>query len=453
LSSYDFDLFTIGAGSGGVRASRLAASFGARVAVAEKRNLGGTCVNLGCIPKKLFSYAGHFREDFEDSVAYGWDTGVPRFDWGRLIQNKNAEIARLNGIYQKILTDAGVTIFEGHAKLVDPHTLDIGGKHVTAERILIATGGRAIVPDIPGHNLLSISDYMFHLEKLPERMVVVGGGYIAVEFASIMNGLGSKVTLVHRAHNVLRGFDEDVRSVLTDALASHGIELHLLETVRSVKKIGEGMIAHLAGGASIETELVLCAIGREPNTGSLGLENAGVELGERGAILVDDDFRTNVPHIYALGDVIDRVRLTPMALVEANAFAQSVFGGILTRVDYGQVPTAVFTSPPVACVGMTEADAIMRFGKVDVYVSRFRPLRATISGRPDKTMMKLVVEPESDRVLGAHMVGTDAPEIIQGIAVAVRVGATKADFDRTISIHPTSAEEFMTMRTKTVRGE
>ena len=448
MSDYDFDLVTIGAGSCGVRASRLAASYGAKVAIVEKSRLVGTCVNLGCIPKKLLSYAGHFREDFEDAVPFGWDLGKATFDWSRLIRNKDAEIGRLNGVYQKILEDAGVTIIEGEAKFVDPHRLDIGGRVITAERVLIATGSRAIVPEIPGAKQLLVSDHMFHLERLPERIVVVGGGYIAVELASIMNGLGAGVTLVHRSHAVLGGFDDDVRAVLTDALATHGIELRLLEMVESVKKIGGSMVAHLAGGASIEADAVLCAIGREPNTSGLLLENAGVVHQESGAIGVDEQFCTNVPHIYALGDVIDRRQLTPVALAEASCFASTVFGGRPMRLDYELVPTAVFGSPPVATVGLTEAEAAERYPKIDVYVSRFRPLKATLSGRAEKTMMKLVVDAKSDRVVGAHMVGTDAPEIVQGLAIALRAGATKADFDRTIGIHPTSAEELVTMRTK-----
>lgn len=448
MTQYDYDLFTIGAGSGGVRASRLAAGFGAKVAVAEASDLGGTCVNLGCVPKKILSYASHFADDFEDAVGFGWKAERPEFVWKTLIEHKNAEIARLNGIYQRILEGAGVQILRGRATLVDPHTVEVDGHRYTAKHILIAVGGKPRIPPIPGGSLGCSSDAMFHLEELPKRLVIAGGGYIAVEFAGIMHGLGVEVTLVHRGHALLRGFDEDIRQGLGAAIAARGIDLRLETTVDAIEQVAGGYVTALSDGDRIACDLNLCAVGRVPNTASLGLENAGVKTKEGGAIEVDERFRTSQPNIFALGDVIDRVTLTPVALAEATALVKTVFGDDEQIVDYENIPSAVFSNPPIGTVGYTEAVARARYGEVDVYESRFNPMKNTIGGRQEKSYMKLIVHPRTDRVLGAHMLGPDAPEILQGIAVALRASATKSHFDRTIGIHPTAAEEFVTMRTK-----
>jgi len=448
MSEYQYDLFTIGAGSGGVRASRLAAGLGAKVAVAEKSDLGGTCVNLGCVPKKIFSYASRFSDDFEDAVGFGWDATRPDFQWRRLVEHKNAEISRLNGIYGTMMEKAGVTILNGHARLLDPHTVQVNGQTYTAKTILVATGGRPRVPPIPGGELGCTSDAMFHLDALPEHLAIAGGGYIAVEFAGIMAGLGVQVTLVHRGHALLRGFDEDIRQRLGAAIAARGIDLRLNTTVDALEKTDRGIKTHLSDGSHVASDMVLCALGRVPNTKNLGLDAAGVQLNDKGAVIVDEQFRTSCPNIYALGDLIDRVTLTPVALAEATAFVRTVFGGHETIMDYEDIASAVFSNPPVATVGLTEAAAEAQHGEVHVYESGFNPMRNTISGRKERTYMKLIVHPRTDRILGCHMLGPDGPEIMQGLAVAMRAGAKKADFDRTIGIHPTAAEEFVTMRTR-----
>lgn len=448
MTQYDYDLFTIGAGSGGVRASRLAAATGARVAVAEMSDLGGTCVNLGCVPKKILSYASHFADDFEDAVGFGWKAARPEFVWRTLIENKNREIARLNGIYGRILEGAGAKIIRGRATIVDPHTVDVDGTRHTAERILIAVGGRPRIPPIPGGNLGCSSDAMFHLEELPKKMVIAGGGYIAVEFAGIMSGLGAEVTLVHRGHALLRGFDEDIRQGLGEAIRARGIDLRLETTVDAIEQVDGGYVTTLSDGSKVSSDLNLCAVGRVPNTATLGLDAVGVKTKDSGAIVVNEDFQTSVPSIYALGDVIDRVTLTPVALAEATALVRTIFEGKETIVDYENIPSAVFSNPPIGTVGYTEAAAQAVHGEVDVYESRFTPMKNTIGGRAEKSYMKLIVHPRTDKVLGCHMLGPDAPEIMQGIAVAMRAGATKATFDSTIGIHPTAAEELVTMRTK-----
>ena len=448
MTRYDYDLITIGAGSGGVRASRLAASFGARVAVIERSDLGGTCVNLGCIPKKLLAYAAHFGDDFEDAAGFGWHVPTPRFDWPTLIAAKDAEIRRLNGVYQRILEGAGCVIIPGAAALSDPHTVQVGGQRYTAAHILVATGSRPRVPEIPGGNLGCTSDQMFHLEERPARAVIAGGGYIAVEFAGILAGLGTKVTLVHRGHALLRGFDEDVREALAAALSARGIDLRLSTTVDAIEPDGAEQVSVLSDGARVRADLSLCAVGRVPNTRGLGLEAAGVALDEAGAIVVDEDFRTSQPSVFALGDVINRVTLTPVALAEATAFANTIFNARETLVDYTHIPSAVFSQPPIGTVGLTEAAATALHGPVDVYESRFNPLKNTVSGRSERTYMKLIVHPHTDRVLGCHMMGPDAPEIVQGLAVALKCGVTKRQLDGTVGIHPTAAEEFVTMRTK-----
>lgn len=446
---YDYDLFTIGAGSGGVRASRLAAATGARVAVAEKRHLGGTCVNLGCIPKKLMSHAAHFLDDFEDAEFYGWDARVEGFDWARLIENKDREIARLNGVYEQLLQSAGVEIHEGHARLVDPHTVEVAGKTYTSKNVLVVTGGWPVVPNVPGAELAVTSNEMFHLKEQPKRILIVGGGYIAVEFASILNALGTEVTLVHRRPAVLRGFDEDVRTTLTEQLAARGIDMRMERTIERLDRVDSGISATLSDGTTLEVDKVLCAVGRRPNTETVGLRELGVKLNDRGAIVVDEQYRSSVPSIYALGDVIDRITLTPVAIYEAIALVSTLFMGTPRTIDYRNIASAVFSNPPVACVGLTEAQAKDQYGAVDVYMSSFRPLRQTLTDRAERTLMKLLVDPRSDLVVGCHILGPDGPEIMQGIAVALKCGATKAQFDSTVGIHPTAAEELVTMRTKT----
>jgi glutathione reductase (NADPH) len=424
----------------------MAASRGARVALAEAGALGGTCVNLGCIPKKLYSYAAHYGEDFEQSHGYGWSHAGPVFDWATLKRNRAIEILRLNGVYEKLLAGAGVELLRGRARLADAHTVEVGGERIRAANILIATGGAPHRPDIPGQELAQTSNEMFDLEPFPRRLLVVGGGYIACEFASIFNGLGSRVTQLYRGAQVLRGFDDDVRAFVAGEMAKKGVELRLDAQVASLRRTDAGLLARLADGSAIEADAVLAATGRWPNTAGLGLEAAGVQRDEHGAIVVDDAFRTSVPHIAAVGDVIDRVQLTPVALAEAMVVVDRLFGSGARTIDYENIPTAVFTHPNIGTVGLTETQARQRSGGVRIYRSDFKPLKHTLSGSSERTLMKLVVDEASDRVLGVHMVGADAGEIVQGFAVALKAGATKAVFDATIGIHPTAAEEFVTMR-------
>jgi len=447
MTTYDFDLFVIGAGSGGVRASRMAAGFGARVAVAESSRLGGTCVNLGCVPKKLMVYASTFSAVSEDARGFGWTVPQPTFDWTTLIANMDREIARLNGIYLELLEGAGVRVMEGHARLRDRHTVEVDGTVVTADRILIATGGRPFKSEIPGNELSITSDEIFHLDRQPKRIVIAGGGYIAVEFAGILNGMGSEVTLVYRGPLFLRGFDDDVRSTLADEMRKRGIDLRFETLIDRIERTENGLVATTKHGDVIETDQILSAMGRLPNTAGLGLEEIGVELSDRGAVVVNEQLESSVPGVYALGDCIDRIALTPVALAEGKALAETLFNDNPTVVDYTDVPSAVFSQPPISTVGLTEAQAREQGFDVIVYRSTFRPMVHTLSGRDERTMMKLVVDKPSDRVLGVHMVGADAGEIIQGIAIALKAGATKATFDSTIGIHPTAAEEFVTMRT------
>jgi glutathione reductase (NADPH) len=446
MAHYDFDLITIGGGSGGVRASRISAGYGARVALIEAGRLGGTCVNVGCIPKKLFSYAAHFAGDFEDARGYGWSVTNAAFDWSTLLANKDREIVRLNGVYARVLADAGVEIVAGRAVIVDPHTVRVGDRTLTAAHLLVATGGHAVKPEIPGAELGITSDQAFYLDALPRRAILVGGGYIAVEFASIFNGLGVATTLVHRGGQLLRGFDEEIGVVLAEELAQQGVALALNEQVRELARDGAGLQLRLQSGRDLATDLVLFATGRRPNVAGLGLEAAGVALAENGAVRVDDFYRSSVPSIHAIGDVIDRVQLTPVAIAEGMALARTLFKGEPAALDYANIPTAVFSHPHVGTVGLTEAEARARHKAVTVYRTRFRPLKATLSGAGERVFMKLVVDRDSDRVLGAHMVGAEAGEIIQGLAVALNCGATKAQFDATIGIHPTTAEEFVTLR-------
>jgi len=456
MSSHDVDLFVIGAGSGGVRGARIAASLGARVAVAEERFLGGTCVNVGCIPKKLFSYGAHARDDIEDARAYGWDVAEPTLDWPRLIANKDREIARLNGVYQRLLEGRGVEVMLGRATLEDAHTVAVAAPdgtvtRRTAEHILVATGGSPVRPSFPGAELAMVSDEVFYLPKRPDRLLVIGGGYIAVEMAGIFRGYGAQVTLAYRGALFLRGFDRDVRTHLDAEMRHRGVDLRFHTEVASLTRRPDGAIdAVLTTGETLVVDAVLAAIGRAPNAKGLGLEAAGVELDARGAVRVDGRFRTSARSIYAVGDVIDRVQLTPVALAEAMIVAHNLFGEAKRTPDYEFIPSAVFSTPPVGTVGLTEdearAEALARGGAVDIYRSTFTPLKHTLTGRREKTLMKLVVERDTDRVVGVHVVGPDAGEIVQGFAVALKLGATKAQLDKTIGIHPTAAEELVTMR-------
>ena len=445
---YDYDLFTIGGGSGGVRASRMAAQFGARVALAEERYLGGTCVNVGCIPKKLFVYASEFSEDFKDSAGFGWTVGARNFNWQTLIANKDREIARLNGVYEKVLVDNGVRILRARATIADAHTVVVGSERLTARYILVATGGWPSMPSIPGGELAITSNEAFFLPQFPSRVILVGGGYIGVEFAGIFHGLGAKVTLVHRGELFLRGFDDDLRRMLATEMGKREIELRFNSQVERIEKLPRGIRATLIDGAALEADLIMFATGRTPNTHDLGLERAGVKLDYEGAVVVDSYSCSSVTNIYAVGDCTDRMQLTPVAIAEGQAVAETLFHGNPQTPDYENVPTAVFCQPHVGTVGLTEAEARARYRAVDVYKSSFRPLKHTVGGREENSFMKLVVDRETDRVLGCHMLGDDAGEIIQGLAIALKCRATKAQFDATIGIHPTAAEEFVTMRTK-----
>ncbi|MGH7914841.1 MAG: glutathione-disulfide reductase [Candidatus Binataceae bacterium] len=445
---YDFDLFTIGGGSGGVRASRMAAQYGAKVALAEERYLGGTCVNVGCIPKKLFVYASEFGDAFTDCSGFGWTVAERSFNWSTLIANKDREIARLNGVYEKVLTDNGVRILRARATIADAHTVVVENERYTARYILIATGGWPTTPSIPGGELAITSNEAFFLPQFPARAIMVGGGYVSIEFAGIFHSLGAKVSVVHRGEQFLRGFDDDLRRTLAVEMDKRGIELRFNSKVGRIEKLSRGFRATLNDGTALEADLIMFATGRNPNTLNLGLEQAGVKLDHEGAVAVDDYSCSSVPNIYAVGDCTDRMQLTPVAIAEGQAVAETLFHGNPKAPDYENVPTAVFSQPPIGTVGLTEATARERYRAVDVYKSSFRPLKHTLSGRDEHSFMKLVVDRATDRVLGCHMVGTDAGEIIQGLAIALRCSATKAQFDATIGIHPTGAEEFVTMRNR-----
>jgi glutathione reductase (NADPH) len=449
MPTYDFDLFTIGAGSGGVASSRRAGSYGARVAIAEDSRVGGTCVIRGCVPKKLLVYGSHFRDEFEDAAGFGWTIPeAPRHDWAKLIAAKNKEIDRLNGVYLRLLRDSGVRLFEARAKVVDPHTVEVAGQRVTARYILVATGSRPALPEVRGIEHAITSNEALELPSLPERIVVVGGGYIGVELAGVFNALGASVTMVLRGDTVLRGFDDDIRATLTAELRKRGIRIRCETLVSDIEKKGDTLSVMTHAGETIECDTVLYATGRTPNTAGLGLEEAGVKLDANGAVVVDKMSRTDVESIYAVGDCTNRKNLTPVAINEGRAVAETLFHDRPMWVEHDLVPSAVFSQPPAATVGLTEREARARFGKIDVYVTNFRPMKHTLSGRDERTMMKIVVDRATDRVVGVHMVGADAPEIIQGFAVAVRCGATKAQFDTTVGIHPTAAEELVTMRDK-----
>ena len=453
-TTYDFDLFVIGGGSGGVRAARMAARRGVRVALAEAAELGGTCVNVGCIPKKLYSYAAGYAEAFEEAHGYGWDLPTaPSFDWERLKSRRAHEIHRLNGVYQGLLDATGVTLIRGWAQVADAHTITVGDRRHTARHILVATGGMPFVPDVPGRDLVAVSDDMFDLATFPKRLVVVGGGYIACEFASIFNGLGTQVTLLQRQAHILSSFDENVREFLAREMGKAGVDIRLNARVASVvaSSLEDAEAAPLEvvleSGTRIPADVVLYATGRRPCTQGLGLEAAGVELDAHGAVVVDAHYRSSVPSIHALGDVSTRVQLTPVALAEAMALVDRLFGDGRREVDYEFIPTAVFTHPNVGTCGLTEAAARKKFDDdVTVFASEFKTLRHTLSGRDERTFLKLLVHTSSDRVVGLHMVGPDAGEVVQGFAVAMRAGATTAQFDTTIGVHPTVAEEFVSMR-------
>ncbi len=453
MTSRDVDLFVIGAGSGGVRAARIAASYGARVMIAEEFRVGGTCVIRGCVPKKLLVYASRFSDEFEDAAGYGWTVGEPTFHWPTLIANKDREIARLEAAYTSTLERFKVELVKSRAVLEDAHTvrLTASGARVTAKTVLIATGAWPhLGPKIPGLEHAISSNEVFHLPELPRRIVIQGGGYIAVEFACIFAGLGSKVTLVYRGENILRGFDDDLREHLRNEMRGRGIAVTCGHTVTAIDRAGDEFVTHLSDNTTIAADKVMFAIGRRPNVMGLGIDKLGVRIHEHGGIEVDDYSRTSVENIYAVGDVTNRVNLTPVAIREGHAFADTLYGGKPTRVDHADVPTAVFSEPELGVIGLTETQARERLAKVDVYKTSFRPMKATLAGRPTRSFMKLLVDGTTDKVVGCHIAGPDAGELIQVIGVAVKMGATKADFDATMAVHPTAAEELVTMREKAV---
>jgi glutathione reductase (NADPH) len=452
VANYDYDLFVIGAGSGGVRAARLAALSGAKVAVAEEHRVGGTCVIRGCVPKKFMVYASEFAHNAQVAEGYGWSASGAAFDWKKFLDAKDREIARLSGIYVTNLSNAGAEVVHGRAQILDAHTIEIVGKRtVTADKILIATGGRPWLPaDLPGIEHAITSEEAFHLEDLPKRILIAGGGYIAVEFAGIFAGLGVDTTLVYRGANILRGFDDDIRSHVAEEMKKRGVKIVLGCQHTSIEKTASGLVNHLASGSPIETDLVMFATGRTPYTGGLGLENVGVALAANGAVVVDKFSRTSVENVWAVGDVTDRINLTPVAIREGAAFAQTEFYDNPTSFDHDMVASAVFSQPPVGSVGLSEADARHQYGKIDIYLSRFRPMKTTFYGGDERCMIKLVVDAASQRVLGCHVVGPDAPEIIQMAAIALKMGVTKAQWDSTCAVHPTLAEELVTMRDKYV---
>ena len=446
MAERDYDLFVLGAGSGGVRAARTAAALGAKVAIAEERYLGGTCVNVGCVPKKLFVYASHFADEFREAAGFGWRVGERAFDWPVLLANKNREIQRLNGIYADLLEKSGAERFDGRAVITGKNEVAINGKRVTAERLLVATGGWPHIPEIPGRDHVISSNEAFFLERLPARAVVVGGGYIAVEFACIFNGLGVDTTLLYRGELFLRGFDRECRAFLAREMEKKGVTLRFNTQVNTIEKQNGHLVADLGPGGLLETDLILYATGRRPNTQGLGLEAAGVRLNDKGAVLINEQWQSSAPSIYAIGDVTDRVNLTPVATAEGTALARNLYNGEARRVDYRDIPTCIFSQPQLGSAGLTEEQARAEFEQVEVYKSSFTHLKHTLSGSAEKTLMKLIVDKRTDRVVGAHLVGADAGEIAQGLGIALKAGATKAVFDATIGIHPTAAEELVTMR-------
>lgn len=445
---YDYDLYVIGAGSGGVRAARISAGYGAKVAVAESTFLGGTCVNVGCVPKKLFVYGSHFHEEFEDAAGFGWTVESKKFDWPVLRDNKTAEIERLNDIYRSLLSSAGVDLHEGKATFVDTHTINLDGTQYTAEKILIATGGWPVVPDFPGNEHVITSNEAFYLPSFPNKVVIVGGGYIAVEFAGIFAGLGADTTLVYRGSLFLRNFDDSIRKFIKHELPKKGVKLQFETQVESIERQGETRRLVFADGNTMDADLVLYATGRKPNTANLNLQSVGIELGRNGEVLVNDEYQTNVPNIYAIGDVTDRIQLTPVAIEEGMCIANNLFTDKpKKRMNYNNIPTAVFCQPNIGTVGLTEGQALEQHaGDLVIFESDFKPMKHTLSKRDERTFMKMIVRRSDDVVIGIHMVGPDAGEIVQGLAVAMIAGATKAQFDATVGIHPTAAEELVTMR-------
>ena len=446
MDDFDYDLFVIGAGSGGVRAARMAAGFGARVAIAEDRYMGGTCVNVGCVPKKLYLYAAEYGKSFHDARGFGWDSPKPRFDWATLRENKKTEITRLNLIYRNLLEDANAQIIDGRASIVDAHTVAVGDKHYTTEKILIATGGWPHIPNFEGCEYAISSNEIFDLDNFPQHLVIVGGGYIAVEFAGIFNGLGANTTQLYRGPLFLRGFDTDIRAHAAQEIRKSGVDLRFEVNVQSIIRDSQGLKVTLTDGSELQTDAVLYATGRKANLDGLGLENVNIRLDLQGAIEVDDFFCSSEPTIFALGDVTGGIELTPVALAQGMAFARRNFGSLEQQVDYDFIPTAVFCQPTIGTVGFTEEEARARFGDIRLFKSSFRPMKHTLSGRDEKAFVKIVVDASTDRVVGVHMMGPDSGAILQGIAIAMRAGATKATFDTTIGIHPTTAEELVTMR-------
>lgn len=447
-TSYDYDLFVIGAGSGGVRASRMAASFGARVAVAEDRYMGGTCVNVGCVPKKLYVYASQFSNAFGDARGFGWTTSAPSFNWPTLRDNKVAEISRLNDVYQNMLGGAGVNIIDGRARFIDAHTVEVNGQSYSAERIILATGTWPFIPNIPGNEHAITSNEIFDLENFPQRLLVVGGGYIAVEFAGVFNGLGAETTQLYRGPLFLRGFDQDIREFAAQEIEKAGVNLRFNSNIAAIQKLADGSLeATLDDGTTIAADAILYATGRNPHLQDLGFENVNIALNDNGTVKVDDHFQTTEPSIYALGDITGGMELTPVALAEGMALAKTLYNNQPTSVDYDTIPTAVFCQPNIGTCGLTEQEGKDKYGEITVYESDFRAMKHTIGGRQERTYMKLVVDTATDKVVGIHMMGDDAGEIVQGMAIAMKAGATKALFDSTIGIHPTAAEEFVTMRT------
>ena len=446
MTQYDYGLFVIGAGSGGVRAANMASGYGVKVAIAEQRYLGGTCVNVGCVPKKLFVYASQFQDQFDAAAGFGWTVGKSVFNWSGLIANKNREIARLQAVYNNRLQQSGVRVITGRAEVIDAHTVAVDGKQYSTERILIATGGWPFIPDIPGKQHIVTSNDMFFLDKLPKRIIIVGGGYIAVEFASILHGLGVNTTICHRGHKLLSDFDEDIRDFLGAEMTRKGITIRFNTDIEAIESEGEAFAVQLMDGSEVTTDLVMYATGRTPNSSGFGLEKLGIDLDNEQAIKVNGDYQTNVPSIYALGDVTNRVNLTPVAIAEGMAMVNKLYTIHPQPVDYDNIPTAVFSQPAIGTVGLTEAKAREQYPDIDIYKTRFTPMKSALSGLDEKTLMKMIVVRSTDRVVGLHMIGSEAPEIIQGMAVAIRAGATKAVFDSTIGIHPTAAEEFVTLR-------
>ena len=447
MKKYDFDLFILGAGSAGVRAGRIAANYGARVGIAEEQDLGGTCVNAGCIPKKLLLFASHFSEEFLGSNGYGWTLNEPKFNWHQLIINKNQEIERLGQLYKKILNEAGVEIIEGKAILTSPTTIKVNNRDFSSKKILIATGSSPVIPNITGKEYAITSNEAFHLDSLPEKIIIVGGGYIGVEFAGIFNGFGVDTTLMCRGPLILNGFDNKMRELLSQEIQKKGVKIIPNSTVTKITKQDKNSIkVCLANNKYLETNKIMYAIGRKPNTSGLGLKTLSIDIDSNGAVIINDRFQSSVSSVYAIGDVTNRYNLTPVAIAEGVALANSLYGSVLREIDYTNIPTCVFSQPNLASVGLTEQNARSKDLDISVYMSHFKYLKHSLTNIPEKTFIKLIVENKSNLVVGAHMVGHDAGEIIQGIAIAMKAGATKADFDSTLGIHPTAAEEFVTMK-------